>query len=91
MQKNIFKLFTLLLIFSCSLYAQDKKQPQWPEITSQNKPWSRWWWQGSAVDAQNLSWMMEEYKKAGLGGLEITTIYGVKGHEKEFIDFLSPQ
>ncbi len=32
---------------------------------------------------------MQQYQQAGLGGLEITPIYGVKGHEKEFIDFLS--
>ncbi|XHR97008.1 glycosyl hydrolase [Mucilaginibacter sp. UC70_90] len=34
---------------------------------------------------------MESYHKAGLGGLEITPIYGVKGHENEFIQYLSPQ
>jgi hypothetical protein len=34
---------------------------------------------------------MQQYKEAGLGGLEITPIYGVKGHESEFIDFLSPR
>jgi hypothetical protein len=91
MQRNILKIAILLMLFSLPGYAQERKQPQWPEITQQNKPWARWWWQGSAVDPQNLTWMMEEYKKAGLGGLEITTIYGVKGHEKEFIDFLSPK
>lgn len=32
---------------------------------------------------------MEAYKKEGLGGLEITPIYGVKGKEKEFVNFLS--
>lgn len=34
---------------------------------------------------------METYQKAGLGGLEITPIYGVKGQEANFIDFLSPK
>jgi len=33
---------------------------------------------------------MEKYEKAGLGGLEITPIYGVKGAEDRFIKFLSP-
>jgi hypothetical protein len=32
---------------------------------------------------------MEQYRKAGLGGLEITPIYGVKGYEDRFIDYLS--
>src|SRR5688500_17010344 len=66
-------------------------KPQWPQITQQNKPWARWWWEGSAVNQKDLSWMMEEYSKAGLGGLEITPIYGVKGYENQFIDFLSPK
>ena len=33
---------------------------------------------------------MEKYEKAGLGGLEITPIYGVKGYEDRFINYLSP-
>ncbi len=66
-------------------------QPQWPAITQQMKPWTRWWWQGSAVNKKDLTAAMEKYHAAGLGGLEITPIYGVKGHEAEFIDFLSPK
>jgi hypothetical protein len=46
---------------------------------------------GSAVNDKDLTRLMEEYQKAGLGGLEITPIYGVKGYERQFIDFLSPQ
>lgn len=80
--------FLLLpFIFSIKLEAQI----QWPAITQTAKPWTRWWWQGSAVDKENLSWTMQQYQAAGLGGLEITPIYGVKGHESDFIDFLSPK
>ncbi|RKD12848.1 hypothetical protein BCY91_11430 [Pelobium manganitolerans] len=57
----------------------------------QTKPWARWWWQGSAVDTANLSWMLKQYQQAGLGGLEITPIYGVKGAENKFINFTSPK
>ena len=57
----------------------------------QTKPWTRWWWQGSAVDKTNLTASMQLYQQAGLGGLEITPIYGVKGTEDNFIDFLSPK
>lgn len=66
-------------------------QVSWPKITSLNKPWARWWWEGSAVNKKDLAWNMEEYRKAGIGGLEVTPIYGVKGHESEFIQYLSPQ
>ncbi|HEY4287377.1 MAG TPA: glycosyl hydrolase [Puia sp.] len=63
----------------------------WPVITEQTKPWTRWWWQGSAVDHADLSWNMEKYKAAGLGGLELTPIYGVKGYESHFVNYLSPE
>lgn len=66
-------------------------QVKWPAITQQTKPWTRWWWQGSAVDKPGLTAAMQLYQQAGLGGLEITPIYGVKGAEDKFIDFLSPR
>jgi len=47
---------------------------QWPEPTSQTKPWARWWWMGSAVDKENLSFLMHEYQQAGIGSLEIAPI-----------------
>ena len=64
---------------------------QWPEPTSESKPWARWWWMGSAVDKANLNYLMHEYKQAGIGGLEIAPIYGAKGFESKFLDYLSPQ
>jgi len=79
--------FILGLMFSCHA----KSELEWPEITSQNKPWTRWWWMGNAVNKTDLTIALEEYSKAGLGGVEITPIYGVKGYEEEFIDYLSPE
>ncbi|WP_460618961.1 glycosyl hydrolase [Hymenobacter ruber] len=67
------------------------QSPKWPAITQQTKPWTRWWWEGSAVNKADLTTVLTEYQKANLGGLEITTIYGVKGAESQFIDFLSPK
>jgi len=63
----------------------------WPQITQQMKPWTRWWWQGSVVNGKDLTTELEKYRRAGLGGVEITPIYGVKGEEGRFIKFLSPQ
>ncbi|RTQ48127.1 glycoside hydrolase family 2 protein [Hymenobacter gummosus] len=84
------RLLPLLLAALAQAPAQ-AQAPKWPDITQQHKPWTRWWWQGSAVNRQDLSRLLTEYQQAGLGGVEITTIYGVKGAEKEFINFLSPQ
>ncbi|MDB5205103.1 MAG: glycoside hydrolase family 2 protein, partial [Flavisolibacter sp.] len=83
------KCFGLLpfLFFALASNAQLK----WPAVTQQTKPWTRWWWEGSAVNAKDLTWNLEQYKAAGLGGVELTPIYGVYGYEKQFIDFLSPQ
>jgi len=81
----------LLLVFCTLIVTVSNAQLKWPAVTQQTKPWTRWWWEGSAVDKKNLTAAMELYSKAGLGGLEITPIYGVKGYENKFIDFLSPQ
>jgi len=61
----------------------------WPAMTQTARPWTRWWWMGSAVNKQDLTENMEQYKAAGLGGLEITPIYGVRGYEQQFIPYLS--
>ncbi len=82
----------LLLLFSQALAAQQNKtQLSWPEITRENKPWTRWWWPGSIVNQKDLTAALEKYSKAGLGGLELTVIYGVKGQEDKFINYLSPE
>ncbi|MGM0531324.1 MAG: glycosyl hydrolase [Bacteroidota bacterium] len=77
-----------LLFGGCS-----KSEPDvgWPEINRETKPWTRWWWQGNSLQSETLPQVMEEYHQAGLGGLEITPIYGVKGYEDQFVDYLSPQ
>lgn len=83
-------LFILLSLSFNSVQSQPNPKPGWPQITQEAKPWSRWWWMGSSVDPANLKAAMEAYSKAGLGGLEITPIYGVHGYENRFIKFLSP-
>lgn len=79
-------LMMCLLFFGCT---PDK--PQWPEITQENKPWTRWWWMGSAVNENDLTHQMELLSEANLGGVEITPIYGIGGYEDQFIDYLSPE
>lgn len=86
---NTSKVVTIAAFLLGSMQAT--AQLEWPAITQQNKPWTRWWWQGSAVNKNDLTWNMESYRSAGLGGLEITPIYGVKGAESQFIPFLTPK
>lgn len=84
MKKN--DILALLLLLGSAAQAQN-----WPEIKPEARPGSRWWWMGSAVDKQNLSYNLRLYGTAGIGNLEITPIYGVKGNEQREIPFLSPR
>ena len=62
----------------------------WPEITRETKPWTRWWWPASAVGKSDIDTMLDQYAAAGLGGMEVTTIYGAKGYEDRYLEYLSP-
>jgi hypothetical protein len=86
------KSLALALLLSAALAQSAPAQaPAWPALMPQTRPWTRWWWEGSAVNPQDLTHLLGQYQQAGLGGVEITAIYGVKGAENQFIDFLSPK
>lgn len=80
--------FVLLLFIVAPLRAETA---EWPEMTQTALPWTRWWWHGSAVDKENLTRCLEQYAAAGLGGVEITSIYGVKGTKDRQLRYLSPE
>mgnify|MGYP000017102715 FL=1 len=63
----------------------------WPSPKPEARPGTRWWWLGSAVDHQGLEWNIGEYARVGIGAVEITPLYGVKGNEAHELPFLSPQ
>ena len=65
------------------------KSPVWPVVQRDHKPWTRWWWHGSAVDERNLKRELRALRDAGFGGVEITPIYGVAGAETRDVVFLS--
>jgi hypothetical protein len=46
---------------------------------------------GNAVDKKNLRSNLIELQKSGIGGVEITPIYGAKGEEENYINYLSPK
>ena len=69
----------------------DAKTDIWPDVKKEMRPWTRWWWMGSAVDKENIERELKLFVDAGIGGVEITPIYGAKGYESEYINFLSPQ
>ena len=94
-KKSGFRIYVALIIFlliGINCHSQSNNSfTTWPKITNETKPWSRWWWMGSAVDESNLTDLMVKYGQAGFGGLEITPIYGAVGFEKKYLSYLSPE
>src|SRR5690554_5088057 len=90
--KFLLPVFLLVLLFcgACSS-PQQQEVSAWPEVTREMKPWTRWWWMGSAVNEQELKWHLETFADKGFGGVEIAPIYGAKGYEEEYVPFLSPR
>ena len=64
---------------------------QWIPANPEAKPYTRWWWLGSAVDSAGIEYNLSEYAKVGIGGVEITPIYGVQGNDANDISYLSPR
>ncbi|MBW3522470.1 glycosyl hydrolase [Chryseobacterium sp. NKUCC03_KSP] len=84
--KNIIKLSVI-----CFAFGNLSAQNPWPKTTETSKPWTRWWWMGSAVDEKGLDKQLTTLSKAGFGGVEIVPIYGAKGFENKYINYLSPE
>lgn len=84
MKRNI--IIAILMTIPTVMLAQN-----WIETRPEAKPYTRWWWLGSAVTKEGIEYNLKEYAKAGIGGVEITPIYGVKGNDANNIDYLSPR
>jgi hypothetical protein len=80
----------VLLMNSVPLFAADSTRG-WPDITRTQKPWAYWWWMGNAVDRTNITRELIRYRDAGLGGVHIIPIYGARGWESSYIEYLSPE
>lgn len=61
----------------------------WPAVTRGSRPWTRWWWMGSAVSETEITRHLQVFQEAGFGGVEISPIYAVEGAEAHSIPFLS--
>ncbi|HXW05734.1 MAG TPA: glycosyl hydrolase, partial [Vicinamibacterales bacterium] len=85
----------LLLLLATPVWmestARQEAGPDWPAIAAGTKPWTRWWWHGSAVDRTSITAQLEALASAGIGGVEVTPIYGVRGADELFIPYLSSQ
>ncbi|MFP4504627.1 MAG: glycosyl hydrolase [Cyclobacteriaceae bacterium] len=76
-----------LLTFSCT----KKTEPLSGEATSATRPWTYWWWMGNAVNKAEIAAQLNDMQQAGMGGVHIIPIYGVRGEEERFLPYLSPE
>jgi hypothetical protein len=81
----------LFAVATAAAAAPVRAETTWPAATLESRPWTRWWWLGSAVDEAGLTRQLEQLAAAGFGGVEICPIYGAKGWEDRYIPFLSPR
>jgi len=81
-------LFSLVLI---CLMQTSFAQHTWTVAANETKPWTRWWWMGSAVDEAGIKEQLTQLSAAGFGGVEIVPIYGAIGFENRYIKYLSPK
>lgn len=63
----------------------------WGQFTPEARPWTRWWWLGSAVTPTGLRRHLSEFGAAGIGGVEIQPIYEAQGHEGRIRPYLSAE
>lgn len=68
-------IITLFAIATACSNNTNEKYEDWPQITSQQKPWTRWWWMGNTYDKPSITAQLEAFAQAGIGGVEITPIY----------------
>ncbi|HTU66722.1 MAG TPA: glycosyl hydrolase [Steroidobacteraceae bacterium] len=87
MMRSLFA-WVLVLMSAPAALAAD---PQWPGQPLVTRPWVRWWWPGSAVDPAGITAQLESMKAIGIGGVEVTPIYGARGAEARYRPFLSKE
>jgi hypothetical protein len=63
---------------------------EWQRSSAAFRPWTYWWWMGSAVDRANITRELTQFRAAGFGGAHIIPIYGAKGWEERYLRYLSP-
>ncbi len=63
--------------------------PDSEKTVNTSKPWTYWWWMGSAATKEDIKIQLQEFSASGIGGVHIIPIYGVQDNEQNDISFLS--
>ena len=82
---------TAILSLTLAAFGWKPADPAWPRATRLMKPWVYNWWMASAVDEEGLELQSRELAEKGFGGFHVIPIYGAKGYEAKWRDYLSPE
>ncbi len=87
------RLLILLLVtlFTQCRQLENTENNSRQKTKAENKPGTYWWWMGNAVDSANIDYNLEMMHHAGIGTVHVIPIYGVKGEEDKFLEYLSPE
>ena len=80
---------SIALFLLCVASATFAVPPSWPAATRDSKPWVYNWWMGSAVDEKGLEAQCAALAEKGFGGFHVIPIYGAKGYESQYRNYLS--
>lgn len=81
---------SLIVALCASVFLVNAQElPSWPNPAMESKPWAYNWWMGSAVDAEGLEHQCREMAAKGFGGFHVIPIYGAKGWEDRYREYLS--
>lgn len=87
MKQYLLWLWPFLFVFAC----EQKVEPLHIEASQTSRPWTYWWWMGSAANKADITDQLLDFQQAGMGGVHIIPIYGVKGEEDNFLPYLSDE
>ena len=82
MKKQIIILYSILFFFfksplqAISSDNNDKLFEVFKNPPNEARPFTRWWWGGNVLNAQEIARQLEAFKEAGLGGVEINPAGG---------------
>lgn len=87
--QQFYRIFCLLTLSLGVFQAQAQSTSRQTATGQTARPWAYWWWMGNAVTEADISQLLTQFAQAGLGGVHIIPIYGVKGAETQVIPYLS--
>ena len=89
MKMKFLYLFSGFILMTAGSFAQE---PHWPDAgRAEVRPWTWWWWHGSAVNKADITSGLESLHQSGIGGVTIVTLLDVQDAQAKKLGYLSPE